>query len=256
MRFPSYKSTILADWPRVYWRCNSLGVTPDEAVNFVGNAIANRAGSVTATGASVQPGMTGDLDPSLRFDGVAGGVVGPPWNVTVGSSAFSIECWANPESGTRAAHGHVMGMLGTAKFKVMQLSSTATIQCRIANDSATTVDITPSPTLLINEWNHLVFTYDGANAVIYQNGVSAGSAAATGTLTGAFRWEIGWDGAGQNHWFLGRIDEAAIYSYTLSAAQVRTHYDARWLSAQDLPLLDPARRSMPVLQAVNRSNTY
>jgi outer membrane biosynthesis protein TonB len=77
-----------------------------------------------------------------------------------------------------------------------------------------------SPTL--NTWTHLAFTYDGATAKLYVNGVLNVSQAKTGTIaatTGVLH--IGGDTAFGEH-FHGLIDEVRVYNRALSATEIQT----------------------------------
>ncbi len=84
-------------------------------------------------------------------------------------------------------------------------------------------------------WYHLVFTYDGANAMVYINDV------AHGPYAFAFSPAIGSDanvGSGQGvGWlpFIGGIDEVAFYTNVLSASQVQTHYQVGTNSFRAVP---------------------
>jgi hypothetical protein len=93
-------------------------------------------------------------------------------------------------------------------------------------------------TLLSNTWYHLVVTFDGATIKIYVNGVLDGSTAAPGSLTwpAASTMNIGRYIDGSRH-FVGKLDEVAIYTTALTAAQVLAHAESRTLSysATNLP---------------------
>jgi len=77
-------------------------------------------------------------------------------------------------------------------------------------------------------WVHLVGTYDGTTWRLYRNGTQIGSTAdAKGSVTSPDGdWAIGSTGSGWADNFAGSIDEVAIYKASLSAAQVKAHYEA------------------------------
>ncbi|HTR42735.1 MAG TPA: LamG domain-containing protein, partial [Pseudomonadales bacterium] len=96
------------------------------------------------------------------------------------------------------------------------------------------------------QWNHVVVTYDGANALVYVNGVAYGPYAIAGFVPA-----IGSDGhigSGQGiGWqpFNGGIDEVAFYTNVLTASQVLNHYEVGTNSFRAPPtpptvLTDPA----------------
>ena len=75
-------------------------------------------------------------------------------------------------------------------------------------------------------WVHLVGTYDGANWRLFRNGAQVASAAGpVGALavTNA-DWAIGSTGNGWEANYAGDVDEVAIYSNTLTPAQIANHY--------------------------------
>ncbi len=78
----------------------------------------------------------------------------------------------------------------------------------------------------LNAWHHVVGTFDGTAATLYVDGVAAGSAAVTGAYqpqTGNVL-EIAQGEPGDNLYFPGQLEEAAVYGTALSPAQVQRHY--------------------------------
>jgi hypothetical protein len=77
-----------------------------------------------------------------------------------------------------------------------------------------------------NIWHHLVGTFDGVTATLYDNGVAVGSGAVTSAYqpqTGG-TMEIAQGEPGDNFYFSGRLQEAALYGNALSSTQVQHHY--------------------------------
>ena len=77
------------------------------------------------------------------------------------------------------------------------------------------------------EWYHLAVTFDGTNFVFYINGARAGEPIMVWVI-----WRIpgaqGHIGTGVNvgfNPFDGGVDEAAIYGYALTPAQILAHYE-------------------------------
>jgi hypothetical protein len=91
-------------------------------------------------------------------------------------------------------------------------------------------DVWTTNTVPLNQWTHVAATYDGSTMKVYLNGQFQSQAAfpygifpGTGDL--AIGAMVGGVPAGQNSYpFSGRIDEPAIYSRALSAAEIRALY--------------------------------
>jgi len=74
------------------------------------------------------------------------------------------------------------------------------------------------------EWHHVAATYDGKIKIIYLNGVSLGSLAATGkieTSSGRVLLGAGRDQDPPTHYLAGRLDDARLYKRALSVADVK-----------------------------------
>ena len=98
--------------------------------------------------------------------------------------------------------------------------------------------MTGATTLLANTWYHLAVTFDGATIKLYVNGVLNGSTPAVGSLTWAASSPVNIGRfTGGTHHVVGKLDEVAIYTTALSAAQVLAHRESRTLSysATNLP---------------------
>jgi hypothetical protein len=95
--------------------------------------------------------------------------------------------------------------------------------------------VIPTADLSGTNWVHLAGTYDGTNWNIYRNGVLEGSQPGTGSIAisntwwaigarGRWKHQAGYPTSGLEEQFAGGIDGAAIYNYSLSAAQIAAHY--------------------------------
>ena len=89
----------------------------------------------------------------------------------------------------------------------------------------TQVTVTMNQSLSVNNWSHLMATYDGTNLLLYRNGAVVGSpGTSTGNITNASK-ALTLGVRGGNH-FGGRIANAKIYNVALSSAQVKQNFNA------------------------------
>jgi len=77
----------------------------------------------------------------------------------------------------------------------------------------------------LNTWYYVVGTFDGTTANLYVNGALV----ASGTVTTyqaqtSNPLEIGQSEPGDNLYFPGRLEEAAVYGTALTATRVQHHY--------------------------------
>jgi len=88
-----------------------------------------------------------------------------------------------------------------------------------------------SSKLPLNTWVHVVFTYDGNNIKLYQNGIEI----ATKSETGKINWlpsdsmQLGFNANGKS--FNGALDNLKIYGRALSASEVSELYACKITSA-------------------------
>jgi hypothetical protein len=90
-------------------------------------------------------------------------------------------------------------------------------------------NLTTSESMNAGTWYHVVVTYDGATASLYFNGALAGSTPVTGfypcVSANAMLFGMRTDMQG-GYQYLGGMDELAIYTNALTAAQVLADYNA------------------------------
>jgi hypothetical protein len=76
----------------------------------------------------------------------------------------------------------------------------------------------------LNEWIHLVGTYNGSNIMLYVNGIEKKSDNSTGSIDlTAYNVLIG-RSEGSNDYFNGQIDQVRIYNRALSAEEIKQLY--------------------------------
>jgi hypothetical protein len=206
----------MADSPLAYWR---LG----EASGTVAADQKTAHNGTYAFGPSLgQPGaLFSDPATSVGFNGTTQYVQAPS-DPSVNPTRFSVEVWAYPTGGA----GTYRGVMSSRQYPQgwnLYLGDDSSWEFWVNSGSGMTAVFGGTGTL--NAWHHIVGTYDGATARLYVNGVAAGSgtAAAYQAQTGN-PITIGQSEPDTNLYFPGRLQEAAVYGTTLTAAQIQSHY--------------------------------
>lgn len=108
-------------------------------------------------------------------------------------------------------------------FYILQLTATS-VECRFRNNNGIAYDIVYNG-LVMNTWNHFVFTFDGTKTEVFHNGVSVGQTPATGTIAnGNVAFEVGKTQFGPPFWTVGKFDDAAVWSRALSPTEATALY--------------------------------
>jgi hypothetical protein len=101
----------------------------------------------------------------------------------------------------------------------------------VITGSATGAWVTIKNSCPLNQWQHVVFTYNGSGNVNgskgYYNGayaVTGGNVAISGNLYGASGLRFGSHAGGTARFFDGFIDEVRIYNRVLSADEIALLY--------------------------------
>lgn len=222
----SYRSAVIADTPRAYWRLgeNAPNVTANEENGLY-------AGTYT-TGVLLGYNGAGNSehDLSAAFTSTEKVTAASSSLATDALAAYSIEAWINTQA-TPNNSPFFVKRLAAGSGTYMYVSSTAGAVNFGRVAGGVTVEVGTSAVASTGSWAHVVGTYDGTTATtamkIYGNGVKGAPAASTvsmaavstqiviGAITGL--------GGGA---FVGFIDEVATYSAALSSDRVLAHYNA------------------------------
>ncbi len=96
---------------------------------------------------------------------------------------------------------------------------------RFVAGSAVTPSVTLNQSVSVNNWSHIVATYDGTTLSLYRNGSLVGTpATSTGNITNTSKTlTIGVRGG---QYFGGRISSAKIYNRALTASEITQNFNA------------------------------
>lgn len=248
--------------PRVRWKAGAPFAwwIADRGGGFIG-CTENRYAATNAGNVTNSAGIRG---PAIHMDGTAGTYVSFGNRTFLkGMTAASLSVWFKTTATTEKNlwgetwnqyQGLLVGSSGAGKVRwgtftnaVSTLNSTATY-----NDGS---------------WHHAVGTYDAAttNAILYVDGVQVatgfGGSAAFSDAGGysCLGAELKNDGSTNAVNFVGDIDDARIYSYALTPAQVLVDYlDPWWRLRKRRPwwatFKITTRRPLPML--FGRNNDY
>ncbi|MEA2506241.1 MAG: phosphatidylinositol-3-phosphatase [Actinomycetota bacterium] len=241
-----YRDAILADKPVAYWR---LGEDPGATVAT--SATGQYDGTYVGSPALGQPGLiSADPNTSMLFDGVDDRVTAnnlttiPSW-----ANGYTLEAWVN--TSTTTTEGHIMafntlkGGNGMAIFRDEPSDKFKFHDCEAS--TCATVHSTTTPQ--IGQTYYVVVTVDSLNqGVLYVNGkAEATFTSAQRPLTSGY-FTIGAEydccPVPSSYW-KGAIDEAAVYTTALSAAQVVAHYQAGLATVVATPSPDPTATPSP-----------
>ena len=223
-----YADVILADSPVAYWRTSeSPGATT--ATDSSGNGRnATYVGGYTLGAAGA---IASEVNGAVSLNGSSGYLNAGDDDAFDGMAALSVEAWIRPSNPT-AAYGMVLAKTPadySTAYELRFYIATGRLEF-ILSGSVVTPDAIGATVLVADQWYHVVGTYNGTTANLYLNGVLDGTdtkaadavrALAEPLAIGCRRISVT-----PELFFSGRIDEVAIYSAALSAAQVRRHYHA------------------------------
>jgi hypothetical protein len=159
---------------------------------------------------------------ALDFDGNDDEVTVPNASALVANApGLSITCWVKPSAGNQ--HGGIAGLRdeSAADFYLLKLQNTSSVEARFRNSLGTFYTITYAG-LVLDTWQHLALVYDGAQLVLYRNGVQVSTVAATGSITsttgtfhmGSLPYNL------DNFNLDGPLDEVSLWNVALTPQQV------------------------------------
>ena len=172
---------------------------------------------------------TGQVGNAVQFDGVDDRVVIPNNANLNPTSQISIDYWVNAPSYT--SYGQMISKVYSSQWGVMWYGGTGKIRCDIAplvGYGLPLGEFFSNTVLSLNQWHHVVCTYDGANVKIYIDGaLDKTSASVSGNIyTSTNPLVLGeLNPTGTAMPFKGMMDEVQIYNRALSASEIQHQYN-------------------------------
>lgn len=218
-----YVRAVLEDTPVIYYRFGEAKGTT--AVDQMHHVDADYATAGIKLG---QPGaLANDSDTSVEFMGGGATVIHvPPSADFVGTVPFSFEFWAKPKDASGAL-GFILDHQQYPRngWDVTIDGTGIGLERYVDNTKHEAVGV---PGNFIGAWHHVVGTFDGRAQRLFVDGALA----TTGQVSIPLRAVPGgWTIGGQNcecssNYFVGQLDELAIYDYALTEARIQLHFQA------------------------------
>jgi hypothetical protein len=220
-----YSDEVLADAPRGYWRLGEASGTIAADASPNGNAGSYRSGVTLG----VAGALGGESNTATRYDGVDDRITmnDPASGIfDFGTADITVEAWIKTSvHGDRTVIGKKSS--GPYWFVVVTDDSGQTGRLRATiNDGAVTRKGYGTVRVDDGAWHHVAVVFHRASGIaFYVDGAAAGftAGAATGNIASSAPLQIGKTSGGG--YFLGDVDEAAVYNVALSAARIQAHYD-------------------------------
>ncbi len=241
----TYGAAVYNAEPELYWRLGETSGTTagDTSINGVtgsilGNFTLNRAGALSGNAAlGLARPITGGF---LGIGNKAGGNV-VATTATSNPQVFSQEVWIKT---TTTDGGRIFGFGSSSNGSAssnydrhLYMLDDGRVRFGVYNGSTVTIDSQAS--LNDGQWHQVVSTFGSGGMRLYVDGVLNSSDPNTVAQNYNGYWKLGgdntWGGNSQNY-FLGDVDEVAVFGSQLSAQTVRAHYIA---SGRSLPNAAP-----------------
>ncbi|GHJ42037.1 LamG-like jellyroll fold domain-containing protein [Streptomyces sp. TS71-3] len=221
-----YAQAVLADGATLYWRHDEY-TTP-----FAGDSSPSDTAGVYVGGPAMRqaPAAVNGPGTAVGLDGTDQQVYGVPRTTIPG--AFSVETWFK----TTTTHGGKLigfgsGTTDTSTYydKHIYMDDTGALVFGVHSGSSRI--LATSTRYNDGKWHHVVGTQGSSGMALYVDGKLAGSNTVTGNQSYTGHWHVGgdclrnWPREPSSWFFDGQIDETAVYSKVLTAAQVKRHHD-------------------------------
>jgi concanavalin A-like lectin/glucanase superfamily protein/chitobiase/beta-hexosaminidase-like protein/putative Ig domain-containing protein len=233
----SYVDTVLSDHPVGYWRLD------EESGVLAVDRAADNHGSRFGEVARLQPGSLADATAASTFDGVTGYVRVPNAPSLQLAGDLTIELWLNVSLASR----QTLISKGYLREFELTLETNGALNLYQGNGVVTGNMLSVGGAVSPNVWQHIVVTRSAVTKTVrfFVNGQAKGTASYTVDLVpGTTAVLIGRSASGAQY-VNGGLDEIALYSAELTAAQILKHYVMRLADGSGVPVELPLIASDP-----------
>jgi hypothetical protein len=221
-----YAQQVLNDVATNYWRLGEASGTTGADVVGANNLVEG-----TGVGHGAAGAITGETDKAATFNGTATGTAASA-NSVAGPPTFSVEAWVKTttaQGGEILAFGSSRTGNSTDRDRQLYMDNAGHIYFGAYPGAVHTVHSVAAYNNGL--WHHIVGTVSTAGMTLYVDGAQVGFDATTTTsLVYTGFWRVGgdslasWPAAPTSNFLAGSIDEVAVYSTALTAAQVKAHF--------------------------------
>jgi hypothetical protein len=176
---------------------------------------------------------TGKVGNGLSFDGSNDSVyVSRATSLNAATAGITVSAWVYRNANTQGFVSAVSRQQGTTYYETFYLGFENGNYRWFVNTTSGYSDVTLGGPAPVNQWIHLVGTYDGSTVKLYANGVLQFSSPHSGTIpTDTTGLTIGAKYHDAAHTpadaFNGKIDEVNVYTQALTAQDVAALYQTR-----------------------------
>lgn len=248
-----YESTVLGDNPLAYFALDLTVDTNGTATDLSGNG--NDSGYYNLSPAA---GPTAYIPNAAYF---AGSSVESFVDLSSGVNAgilnfgglITMEAWVQSADTTQGpADILAKGYDSSLDYDELCLRANGGVNYYGGTYNGSTGGASASGGVQTTNWTYLVSTFDGTNWNLYVNGQAVGHGADTvGAINFPDPWAIGTGSAdGFSRFFIGNICQVALYTNSLTPAQIISHYYSALFGVTSISNSPPLIVTQPQSQAV------
>jgi len=218
----AYRATIIGDGPVAYYRLSDTG-------NVAKDEISGHNGTVIGTLSHGPGAIAGDSDGALVGTGQGWIDIAQIYPFT-GNATYSIEAWVAPQQSSTLT-GVLSRNIATPGNPPVDgyslYSGNGALSPIMGRWLTNNQESASGPGLTPGTFAHVVGTYDGMTLRVYVNGVLVGNGSSTQMLSApSTDLAIAATRNGTYGYFVGSLDEIALYDKVLPIERIAAHYAA------------------------------
>lgn len=188
----------------------------------------NRNGTVS--GATLTTGQDGKANGAYNFSNTVVQSINTNYNYPFDRLTVSI--WAKPTGISPNGYATLISNSRDccATYNGFQLHYTKTAPYSVSSRlwwGTTSVSSLSYSGMTLNQWQHIVLTYNGTNQIMYKDGVQVAINTPPTTTLGAsvYNVSIGKGGWSNSYSFGGDLDDVRIYNYAMTPSDIQALYE-------------------------------